>query len=208
MALDVSNIQNENRKFTKTTLLKYLREKCNNKDVELKSKIAKWTRLQACGEWQNVKDEMSEYLRDFITLFPNKFDTASRLEHFLSSGEERTTKMTLPTSNLYHDDQSGLDIEVATIHSVKGETHVATLYLETAYYGQTESQRFKSSFEGELSNKTGDRNLRHSRGIYVGMSRPKYLLCCAVRKDHYLQMDNNKVKQNWEIVEIDRNDET
>ena len=51
------------------------------------------------------------------------------------------------TRNIYHLDE--VEVELATIHSVKGETHIATLYLETYYDKQHEGDRLKKQLEGK-----------------------------------------------------------
>ena len=43
-----------------------------------------------------------------------------------------------------------MEIEIATVHAVKGETHAATLYLETFFNKYYESERLKEQFKGKL----------------------------------------------------------
>lgn len=92
---------------------------------------------------------------------------------------------------MYRCKTTNVELGVGTIHSVKGKTHTATLYLESYYYkdgrGKNaksyESQRLKEQFEGKnISTQAGDRVKQSARMVYVGFSRPTHLLCFAVHK--------------------------
>lgn len=205
IALDACGIKDDKgKKFNATSLMRYLREKAPGKDVELKSMIARWIMLLANNEKQTIVIEMKQYLKDsLLTYLPAWPCDQSQYDQFFNIEKESETDVQMPSvSNIYHDEQTGVDIEVASVHSVKGETHLATLYLETADHGRTESQVLKRALEGEQYAKSGKKESRISRIMYVGMSRPKHLLCYAIHRDHYATLDAEKVKLNWEVREI------
>lgn len=205
IALDACGIKDDKgKKFNATSLMRYLRETAPGKDVELKSKIAHWIMLLKNNEKQTVAEEMHQYLANSLTTYlPQSFETDVRLPMFFAATEEESGNVEQAVrSNIYHDEQTGVDIEVASVHAVKGETHLATLYLETADHGSTESQLMKRALEGEQYAKSGSKELRISRIMYVGMSRPKHLLCYAIHRDNYATLDAEKVKLNWEVREI------
>lgn len=112
--------------------------------------------------------------------------------------------------------EEDISIDIATIHSVKGQTHCATMYIET-FKNNYESQ--KAQIINVLTNKehnfiVGEKNKGKNAGekdafgkealkmMYVGFSRPTHLLCFAVLeenvKDH-LKKFNNK---DW-IIDTD-----
>ena len=74
--------------------------------------------------------------------------------------------------NVYRCEKTGIEVQVGTIHSIKGETHTATLYLES-YYQQDgrgknaksyESQRLKEQFAGQsISDNAGKRKKQSAR---------------------------------------------
>ena len=101
--------------------------------------------------------------------------------------------------NLYTEQD--VEIEVATVHSVKGETHVATLFLETFYNRHYESERLVEQFKGVAYTGTDDDTLKSLRVVYVGMSRPRYLLCVAIQKDRFDNMDCDELREIWDVVE-------
>ena len=75
-------------------------------------------------------------------------------------------------------DSKGRRIVIDTVHKVKGETHDATLYLETEY-------RNKSDIERIVSHTKANINDYCRKCVYVGFSRPKKLLCIAMRDSTY-----------------------
>lgn len=38
--------------------------------------------------------------------------------------------------------------------------------------------------------------------IYVGMSRPRYLLCVAIQKDRFDNMDCRELREIWDVVKV------
>lgn len=202
--LDIIGIRNNDRPFSKTSLFAYLRNLDIPRDNELKSHIANWI-TQIENQQTSTLSEIKTYLtNEFIRYFGiTTHPTSPEYQEFMSNTQNETPDKPV-NSCIYKDKETEIDIEVATVHSVKGETHIATLYLDTSYHSQTESKRFKENIEGKVREKTGPQNKQVSRVMYVGMSRPKYLLCYAVRKDVYDQFDHEKIKTLWDIVEIDK----
>ena len=89
-----------------------------------------------------------------------------------------------PGPNVYrYDNGTGriVDIRLGSVHSVKGQTHLATLLLST-YWHKHSSERILPWLLGEKINLNGagvqDRARLHQ--TYVAMSRPSHLLCLAV----------------------------
>lgn len=145
-------------------------------------------------------------LRDFIkTSFAHIWSVNKNSEFFLISDE-------IDFTNQYDTDEpinqfisdSGIVVNVGTVHSVKGETHAATLYLETDYYGKTDAQRLINFLKGERNSS----ELQKKRHIYtlkiahVAFSRPKYLLAFACQglniDEHRDDLKNN----GWEIHSV------
>jgi DNA helicase II / ATP-dependent DNA helicase PcrA len=93
---------------------------------------------------------------------------------------------------------TGLKVEVATVHSVKGETHFATLYLESQYYSQSESQRAMEQLLGSNFNDRGKRNRQTARMMYVGMSRPQQFLVLACHVDN-IKDNLEELGKRWKI---------
>ena len=105
--------------------------------------------------------------------------------------------------NIFIDPIRGRRIEFNTIHGVKGETHDATLYLETDRKGASDLKRILPYYG---AGKLGTSKLfDYSRKLaYVGMSRPRKLLCVAMQSKTY---ENSKgvFDDEWEIVDLRSN---
>ncbi|ENM4019451.1 UvrD-helicase domain-containing protein [Vibrio paracholerae] len=77
-----------------------------------------------------------------------------------------------------------IDIKLGTIHSVKGQTHTATLLLESTYGGPILGQ-LKSFLIGEEDAKESTGNKRDwLNTLYVGLTRPTHLVCLAIPETH------------------------
>ena len=94
-----------------------------------------------------------------------------------------------------------IEIEIGSVHSVKGQTHCATLYLESYFNKSYESKRLKDAFLGD-SIQSSDEVLQSLKMVYVGFSRPTNLLCVAIHKDRFDRYLSEINKDIWEIKEI------
>ena len=98
--------------------------------------------------------------------------------------------------------KDNVKLEINTIHGVKGETHLATLYLDTFWYKYDISYYLIKLLSSELTNKQKNdiQNTKRNRNIFVGASRARHLLCfvCKGKKAEMLDVINNI----FEIIEI------
>lgn len=131
-------------------------------------------------------------IREMVNEIFAKDDVFNRLpKDFMEKNDKNKTK----TSNnvcIFN----GRKIQFSTVHKVKGETHDATLYLETETKNSSDLKRVLPYLNGT---KPGTSQLySYSRKcVYVGFSRPRKLLCVAIHKDTY---DKNKnAFKSWEI---------
>ncbi len=101
--------------------------------------------------------------------------------------------------NIYRHMDSGISVSFDTVHGVKGETHDATLYLETETQRASDLFRTLSLLINNQKEKEGIYK-RSSRCVYVGFSRPKHLLCIAIRIRTYEKYRN--IFEGCKIVNI------
>ena len=93
---------------------------------------------------------------------------------------------------------NGITLQIDTVHGVKGETHDATLYLETERNGVSDIKSILTYFgQGKLY-KSSDYN---RKCVYVGMSRPRKLLCLAIHKETY--ENSGKTFESWKKITAD-----
>lgn len=105
------------------------------------------------------------------------------------------------TANIYRS-ATGREIEVGTIHSVKGETHDATLVLETKnrqYDLEKLSGRLAFTESGAIS---GMQKKKFARQLYVAASRPRRLLCIAAHQDRIQPDVRTRLEQQGWIIQL------
>jgi hypothetical protein len=90
------------------------------------------------------------------------------------------------SDNIFHHpaDNPAVEIRVGSIHSVKGETHTATLVMDTFFHTH-HLRALKRWLTGARAGGAGENMTMQSRLRlhYVAMSRPSHLLCLAIRED-------------------------
>lgn len=109
--------------------------------------------------------------------------------------------------------KDGIEIKVGTIHSIKGETHLATLLVENENYSASESSYFWGHSSGNdlfCPNNTYKRPKKsytqleqRLKTTYVAMSRPTHLLCVAVQKSKAGCLTcppDKKVTCKWKVI--------
>ena len=115
----------------------------------------------------------------------------------------------------------GVPVQIDSVHQVKGQTHCATLYVETKYQGFYDSMHvlkkvkrtatkkrpeeyYPNPFYGELGDMHKSSYARSAyKMIYVGLSRPTHLLCYAMHEDSFAEYDAELLKHaGWKIVDL------
>ena len=101
-----------------------------------------------------------------------------------TAGQEADSRA---TQNHYRFGQDGryIDIDVGTIHSAKGQTHTATLVVES-FFKKHDMQDLLQWICGEkcgAGSKPGPERTDRMRLVYTAVTRPSHLLCLAMRGD-------------------------
>lgn len=201
--LDLCEIRNGNRRYTKTSFLEFL----TATDIEQKENFLKevmnWALLIAKSnsddDINKIRSTIHRYITETILPLYRKEETPDALSFFNAINETLSEDQTTEHRNVYHGDNGKIDIEVSTVHAVKGETHAATLYLETFYNKHHESDRLAEQFKGVAYTGTNEDTLKNLRVAYVGMSRPRYMLCVAVQQDRFDKIDCDELRKIWKV---------
>lgn len=201
--LDLCEIRNGNRRYTKTSFLEFL----TATDIEQKENFLKevmnWALLIAKSnsydDINKIRSTIHRYITETILPLYRKEETPDALSFFNAINETLSEDQTTEHRNVYHGDNGKIDIEVSTVHAVKGETHAATLYLETFYNKHHESDRLAEQFKGVAYTGTNEDTLKNLRVAYVGMSRPRYMLCVAIQQDRFDKIDCDELRKIWKV---------
>lgn len=93
--------------------------------------------------------------------------------------------------------------EVSTIHAVKGETHAATLVLETKNYNFDIGTLIDYILNENTVKPTAVRKKGFMKMLYVAFSRPEHLLCIAMDKSRFPSEHINKsIYGGWNICDL------
>lgn len=120
----------------------------------------------------------------------------------------------VPRNPNVYTSPDGVRITLATIHSVKGETHDATLACETKYrswYDIREMVEFLCNPDAgrpvvdyaHPGCKATNRAAFMKR-LFVAMSRPRYLLCLAMKKSHLTEAQRIQLtgQAGWALQDL------
>lgn len=178
--LGVKN-QKTNKDFTTNSIKKFFDENYNDQYREWIYGLSRIENLDFLSADTIITQNM-ENLLETINV-SKKYSEFRKIHHFFND-KNNLFNPENNKENIYLDTEKGRRIEFSTIHAVKGETHDATLYLETYYKNSTDLSRILPFFN--FTNKKNNAIEEYSRKLaYVGMSRPKKLLCVAMQSDTY-----------------------
>lgn len=109
---------------------------------------------------------------------------------------------------------SGIPLEVSTIHGVKGETHDATLVLETkfgALFDVREMLPFminpaleRPAFDPAHASTHASIRASFMKKMYVATTRARQLVCIAMHRDRISQQDRTTLtdQKGWSFIEL------
>jgi len=209
--LRLENVLDEqDRVYTKRKLINLFKSLENNEYEKLKLKLYEWSIGCIRGKSSEAITAIREYIPTFLSVFQNEVVSSA---NFINGKSEINVDDDEEDPQVNTFDSDGINIEIGTVHSAKGQTHTATLYLETFYnrgYGNYESERLRNQLKGEnivdtLNSNIGgkDKIRQTTKMAYVGFSRPTHLLCIAIHKERYEAVLSDISAEDWDVVKIE-----
>lgn len=198
------------RHFHRSSLLKYLKENHKDEYFQMKKLISEWV-LTIHSHEEVYNNEVLEALKIYLTIDLKRIwpqINLNRLTSFLESSDRivgREQEVTTVGNQYISTHYPEIKIDINTVHAVKGETHRATLYLETFNYGR-DLKKLLPFLQGEFDARLAKQKRVQDalKVAYVGMSRPTHLLCLALNREGINDEEIEKLSQNgWEIVQIE-----
>ncbi len=198
--------------FTGQSFLKFLSEKSPEEYEKLQLNLLNWCMSLVKG--LDIHTLVSDYASHLLNDLFGVTEIADEVNNFITytdnDQESNVEKIAqkIPINRFHYiTDEGNIDLEIATIHSIKGETHTGTLYLETYYYNDGgrsyESERLIEQLKGNrATGKIGKRVQESLKMAYVGMSRPTDLLCIAIHKTHIPTTEMPNLNNMWDVVEV------
>jgi len=196
------------RYFTKASLINYYRDECPQHYEQLKLFLLRCA-VQVAGK--NC-DSTVKRLRETIPKILQHFgQECVHSKSFLDGAPSSSTTSSIQDSGTPNSMKiEGITVHIGTVHSVKGQTHTGTLYIESYYHRDGsgvnaksyESQRLAEQFKGNrIPANAGSRVQQSARMVYVGFSRPTHLLAFAVHKERF-ESHLKDLDPSWEIVKL------
>ena len=157
-------------------------------------------------EWRNVTDFLSRLLTINEETQPVREYLAFDQKPFPPRIDAQDNGNTYQATN-------GVPIRISTIHAVKGETHDATLILETKYrklFDIAEMLPFildpsRAAPKFDPAHPTTHESIRAGfmKKLYVAASRPRNFLCFAVGKERVSTVQREQlIQKRWKILDL------
>jgi len=191
--------------FTPTSLLKHLHENHPEYYSQFSLHRLRWAMAATTGTPDAVIAEIRRHVPEFLSHFDQTLKNAASYVSAPAITQESHPEFLGNTVRLH-----GFNIELASVHAVKGQTHTATLYFESAFQADGrgddakcyESQRLAPQFLGQPFSAPKARVQQSAKMVYVGFSRPTHLLCFAVHKKRFDASLAAVAGQTWDIVDL------
>jgi len=129
----------------------------------------------------SLKDKLNELIES------NEINFINRVSSSASTITQNNYK------NIFID--NGISINIGTIHSVKGQTHNATLYFSNKEYD-------KNDIGHALLKNNNTRTLEFKKYLYVASSRPKYLFAFAIENSVFNKLSDKTVFQEFNQITL------
>lgn len=198
----------KSRNYTRNTLINKIKEYSEENNLKFQEEFSlnlyNWSIDIVKGRMSTVLENIKAYIPIFLKVFNVQIVNSKNFIESEDLGE--ITDLETESPNVIKDED--IEIEISNIHASKGQTHSATLYLESYYHTSYESERLTSQFLGNpivVNNNLGVRIKESARMAYVGLSRPTHLLCIAIHEDRFNRLFGELNNQNdkWEIINIE-----
>jgi DNA helicase-2/ATP-dependent DNA helicase PcrA len=117
----------------------------------------------------------------------------------------REAKAVIQTEGIYlhRVGKISLPIRYDSIHAVKGETHAATMVVETFARQHDLKELLPVLTAAQHGSQMRDSARGHCKRVFVGMSRPSHLLCLAISAEHITDAQITALAANgWKIEKV------
>ena len=196
----------EQNQKTITQLINIIKENGEEVYEDFKLKLYNWSfELATLKNYEVVFNSIKKFIENDFKNWFNFGELTTETKEFMASFQ-----LEIIIEEKIEVDATKLNIDIATVHSVKGQTHIATMYVETFNYEyETQKAQIKDVLLGNNHTfKIGVKNTGKSGGekdargkqalkmMYVGFSRPTHLLCFAVLEENITKEELVELKDD------------
>lgn len=204
----------EGKNYTKRHLINFFKKEGEEFYNTFNSKLFRWCFEIVCGKkYDDIYIEIKTYIHSdsFIGLNwkgEEQF-TAKTILHSRDFINKDYVNTIIEIQENQQANTEEFPINLSSVHAVKGQTHCATMYVESAYQRPTyETQKIIKKDSNPLLLQehrcNGVYDKQALKMMYVGFSRPTHLLCFAVLKENIeehiesLQIENGGM---WHVID-------
>jgi len=187
-----------------------IREKYQNLIVQFSVKQEKPTRETWEGHWCGIVRGIAEAIAGC--------PLSEEADGFLMWNDKPVTSAAAPDANrsrnnifCYRKNGREVSIQAGSIHSVKGQTHTATLVLETFWYDHNLEFILPWFTQKKHGWKKADgvRQEARLKLHYVAMTRPSHLLCLAMKQGVLNDEQINAIRTHgWRLLQVQQDGNT
>lgn len=157
-------------------------------------------------EWDMVIKQCNQILAHFFGVVTGPSDVVAWKAESDNTLTNANSRLPYSEKNIYTylDKETGrmIKIRLASIHSVKGRTHLSTMVIETHWYNSN-IQSIVPWLCNQQAKKPGKRDEMRLKCHYVALTRAKGLICLALPKDSVTLSQTKQLRENgWNILEV------
>ncbi|MFH7000957.1 UvrD-helicase domain-containing protein [Flavobacterium bizetiae] len=217
---EIYRYQTDNHLYRKSNLIDFFKSQGDDFYYNFNSKLFSWcfdiiTKKNYVDVYENLKKFIES--ESFIGL--NWYNEENYFPKLISKSKDFLIKefdFQLNVENpIYVKAQTNeIDIKLSSVHAVKGQTHCATMYIESSYYNyETKKTQIKDVLLGKNHTfKIGEKSKGKNAGekdaqakqalkmMYVGFSRPSHLLCFTVLKENVKDELEKFENSGWKVI--------
>lgn len=193
-----------NRYYRKSKLIDAIKERSKEDYDFFKAELYDWCWQAITGNEKTAYDKIKAFV---LTTFKEWFvlKVNAETEIFLENEFKPIQTQFVKKVSEKNDE---IEISIGTVHSVKGQTHCATMYVETAYQKPTyESNKLIKKVKGNIISPLFIENFepdgsfakQAKKMMYVGFSRPTHLLCFAALEENVKEHIEKFEAAGWRI---------
>lgn len=212
--LDFEEIKDENgRRYRKSTLMQFVKNQSEEFYNDFKAKLYSWCfRIVAHQQNEEVYKEIVSFIRskDFIGLNWCNLENyqpmiISKSDQFIVSSDFQLKEEPKEVLKKKGD----IQIDLASVHAVKGQTHCATMYIESYFHNyELNKKKIKECIQGKEHNIKNEKSISLAvqalKMMYVGFSRPTHLLCFVVLEENVKDCLDSLSHTKGGIWEVDK----
>lgn len=193
------------RYFSVSEMIRFIKSN-DNRYKSFKKFMYQWSMdLSTKMDYQAVYSNIKQFI---FGEFKEWFNLTISSETSTFIGELSVPTASVPEFQSEPENSDLFGIKIGTVHSAKGQTHCATMYVETSYHSyETQKTKIidalkKINHGFNLANNTNVRGKEALKMMYVGFSRPTHLLCFACLKENISGQEANFSSAGWELIDL------